>query len=238
MQVLPAFREFEESKGIITRKDGFHEYPDVYMCIDQEPIECIFLEDLTVNNFKMLNYRTEPITLDHVNLVMCGLAKFHAISFGMKNQQLEKFQKLTAPLSDILIRKDDKNMQDFLNFWPAAVIGAITDPNDAHIKQKIEQLYERKQMDIAADVVDGKSSEPFSVICHGDVWTNNTMFKYDKNGKPIDIRFLDYQIARYSSPACDITYYLYCCTTKDLRDQHYDTFLKTYHNTLSEHLKR
>lgn len=206
--------------------------------MDKEPIECIFLEDLKVDDFTMVNHRTEPITLEHVKLVMKGLAKFHAISLAMKDQQPEKFKKLASQLPDILIRKDDKHMQDFLNFWPAAVIGAITDPVDAHIKQKVEKLYERKQMDIAAESVDGKDAEPYSVICHGDLWTNNTMFKNDSNGKPIDLRFLDYQISRYSSPACDISYYLYCCTTKELRDKHYDTFLRTYHETMSEHLKK
>lgn len=193
---------------------------------------------MNVSGFQMVNHRSEPITFEHVKLVMQTLGKFHAISLAMKEEQPEKLKMLTSGLTDILIRENDQNMQDFLNFWPAAVIAAITDPADVHIKRKIEMLYERKQMEIAAECVNGKTAEPYTVICHGDVWTNNTMFKSDDEGKPIDVRFLDYQLTRYSSPVCDIVYYLYCCTSKELRDGHYDTFLRIYHESLSAHLAK
>lgn len=186
----------------------------------------------------MVDHRTEPITFEHVKLVMKTLGKFHAISLAMKEQQRATFKMLTSELTDILIRENDQHMQEFLNFWPASVIAAITDPADVRIKRKIENLYERKQMEIAAECVNGKTAEPYTVICHGDVWTNNTMFKLDDDGKPIDVRFLDYQLSRYASPACDIVYYLYCCTSKELRDAHYDTFLRTYHESLSTHLAK
>lgn len=235
---MPAFREFEESKGVILKEHGFHEYPESYKFLDDEPIECIFLEDLKINGFQMVDHRSEPIIFEHVKLVMRTLGKFHAISLAMKEQQSEKCQLLTSELTDILIRENDQNMQEFLNFWPAAVIAAITDPADVHIKRKVEKLYERKQMEIAAECVNGKTAEPYAVICHGDVWTNNTLFKYDENQKPIDVRFLDYQLTRYSSPVCDIVYYLFCCTSKELRDEHYETFLKIYHESLSMHLAK
>lgn len=56
---------------------------------------------------------------------------------------------------------------DFLNYWPTAVIAAITEPEDAHILEKVKKLYERKQMDIAAECVDSEAAEPFTVVCHG-----------------------------------------------------------------------
>lgn len=193
---------------------------------------------MNVSGFQIVDHRSEPITFEHVTLVMKTLGKFHAISFAMKEQQPEKFKMLTSELSDILIRENDQNMCEFLNFLPAAVIAAITDPADIHIKEKIEILYKRKQMEIAAECVNGKTAEPYTVICHGDLWTNNTLFKSNDEGKPIDVRFLDYQLARYSSPVCDVVYYLYTCTSKELRDGHYDTFLKIYHESLSTHLKK
>lgn len=59
-----------------------------------------------------------------------------------------------------------------------------------------------------------------------------------QKGVPVDIRLLDWQIMRYSSPVCDIMYYIFGCTTKLLRDRHYSEFLDTYYNSLSTFLKR
>ena len=64
------------------------------------------------------------------------------------------------------------------------------------------------------------------------------MFTYDNNGKPIDVNFLDWQTTRHASPIIDIVYFMFCCTTKELRDAHYDDFLKVYHNSLSAHVRR
>lgn len=54
----------------------------------------------------------------------------------------------------------------------------------------------------------------------------------------MDLRFLDWQIARYATPVTDVVYYIFCCTTKLLRDQYYDDMLQTYHTSLSEMLTR
>jgi Ecdysteroid kinase-like family len=55
---------------------------------------------------------------------------------------------------------------------------------------------------------------------------------------PVDIRLLDFQIIRYSSPVLDLSYCIFGSTTKELRDKHYFEFLDVYHQTLSEHITR
>lgn len=34
----------------------------------------------------------------------------------------------------------------------------------------------------------------FNVITHGDMFMNNLLFRYDQNGKPVDIRFVSIRI--------------------------------------------
>lgn len=137
------------------------------------------------------------------------------------------------------------------------------DPDtDADIIAKFKSIFQGNVMDVMLETIDGNRSEPNAVVCHGDCWNNNLLFKYDvsvqrfvwrfqtkkkksnhwgfvqSTGKPVEIRFLDWQIARYASPACDITHYLFCCTTKALRDQHYDSLIRIYHNSFTEFLNR
>ena len=49
---------------------------------------------------------------------------------------------------------------------------------------------------------------------------------------PTDLCVLDWQLARISSPALDLSYFIFTCTDKKLRDKYYDKMLKTYHYSL------
>lgn len=49
---------------------------------------------------------------------------------------------------------------------------------------------------------------------------------------------LDWQYSRYCSPAIDVLHHIFGVTSKAYRDQHYETLLRTYHNALSETIKR
>ena len=43
---------------------------------------------------------------------------------------------------------------------------------------------------------------------------------------------------RYASPATDLGYYIFGCTTKALRDAHFHEFLDAYYETLSKFIRR
>lgn len=87
-------------------------------------------------------------------------------------------------------------------------------------------------------LISGESAEPYSVICHGDVTTSNSMFRKNDEGKTVEIRLIDYQFSRYASPVIELVLYLLCSTTKELRDKYYDDFLNIYHKSLSDFLSR
>jgi thiamine kinase-like enzyme len=80
--------------------------------------------------------------------------------------------------------------------------------------------------------------EPLSVICHGDFWTNNMMFKYNDDKEPEEVMLLDLQVARYSSLVTDLLHFLYTSTEPHLTDLHYDRLLAVYHASLSSTLRR
>lgn len=75
----------------------------------------------------------------------------------------------------------------------------------------------------------------YSVLSHGDCWIPNFLFKYNKDGsQPIAAKMIDFQLARFASPALDISFFIYSCTEQELRENHYDDLLKAYHKSAAE----
>lgn len=56
-------------------------------------------------------------------------------------------------------------------------------------------------------------------------------------GSVVDIRILDWQVIRYSSPATDLVYNLFSSTDKALRDKEYDNLIALYHKSLCNTVK-
>lgn len=215
---------------------NFVEYPKCYRTVDIENNECLLLEDLCNGGFSTVNGRTNEVTADHVRLVLKTIAKFHAISFALKDQHIEKFKELTANLNEVFISRANNTLRFYLNNQSAFVFEAVANEND--LLAKVKEFYKREAVDWAADCIDIDITGPASVISYGDVWQNNIMFKYNDDGKPIEASFLDWQAVRQCSPVIDIAFFIFCCTTKELRDMHYDEFLHIYHDTLSAHIQQ
>lgn len=80
----------------------------------------------------------------------------------------------------------------------------------------------------------------YSVINHGDCWAPNFLIRYktDESGNqiPQQIKLIDFQLARYSSPALDLSFFINSCTTQELRDQHYDQLIGIYHKSVTDFL--
>lgn len=238
LQVLPYFRHFQESRNILVDEEGFCEYPKCYKSITIEP-ECLFLEDMEGEGFRMVQFGKGEVTFEHARLVMQVIARFHATSFALKHSYRGKFEEFASKLDDPFLRKSGvSKLRNFYNFSAKVVIDAVNAEEDAHILRRLLTLYERDQYDIAVDCVDSAAAEPYSVIGHGDCWTNNVLYQHNDKDHPVLACFIDWQIARYASPVLDIVYYLFNCTTKEMRDKYYDSLLKIYHETLSYQILR
>lgn len=219
-------------------KNGFNGYPECLNWHDIDMNECLVLEDLTVRGFKMIDHRKETITAKHVELVMRSIGKFHAISFALKDQQPEKFTKLKENLNEIFFEQKESPLKNYLDSLKQTVLNTVSGKRDEHLADRLTTLLSKDQFDIAVECVKSGPAEPHAVICHGDLWTNNIMFSYDDENQPADVSFIDWQITRYASPITDLVFYLFCCVSKELRDTHYDKFLRYYHESLSDFFRR
>lgn len=235
---MPCFRQFEQSKGVTLENGGFIEYPKCYRTVDVAPEELVFLEDLCLREFRLIDKATEQLTIDHIRLCMQALGKYHAISFALKDQHPEKFKELTANLDEPFFSRSNKFIRSLFNKHWELTLAALSNEEDTHLKDKLVKLLEKEPFELLSDCVEMNAFTPANVIGYGDFWQNNTMFRHDQNGKPLSVAFMDFQSVRPSSPVMDIIYYIYVCTTKELRDVYYDDILKTYHDSLFDHIKK
>lgn len=184
----------------------------------------------------MIDVRKESITFDHMSLMLKAIGKFHAVSFALKDQQPEKFKELAN-----LAREQYWNFPALSSRY----LGMLKSITDILEEEKRFDLLEKFNIAANGDhfstilrLVSSEAAEPNCVICHGDLTSNNSMFRKNERGKPVEIQILDFQFTRYASPVIDLLLYLFCTISKELRDQHYEDFLKIYHDSLSDLLRR
>lgn len=222
--VIPALEEFQKIR--LTQSDIFQNYPKCIFTSEEDLNEFIIMTDLTSKGYKNSD-RPTPLGFEKCALVFDSIAKFHAISFALKDQNPTTFNALTSKLKENVFISPINTF--FETFLINKVDNAITTLNedDTLIKEKL-----LKFRDVYADsMVDCIENKEDSVICHGDCWISNLMFKEKTQTQPGDVQFIDWQICRNASPAIDLSYFIFCCTDANLRKR-LPELLKIYHNSL------
>lgn len=77
----------------------------------------------------------------------------------------------------------------------------------------------------------------FQVLNHGDLWSNNIMFKLDDNNNPTDVSLIDHQGSFWGSPSSDLLYFLLTSVADEIKVDEFDNFIAFYHEELLTSLK-
>lgn len=232
--VLPAMLEFQKSKNI---SEPFNSYTKVFAYAIDGENDIIALEDATIENYGN-PVRQDGINLDHCKTVLKTFAKFHAISMAFRDQHPEKFEEICKHLTETYY--SNKHWGWYEKFWDRLCGIAI----DAVEREYPNSIYETKIKEFAnktafPKLVDAATnSRKHGVISHGDSWTTNFLFKYDKNSTtPSDAKMIDFQLTRCASPVLDVSFFIYACTMEDLRKDHFEPLLKYYHDHLTKQIR-
>ncbi|CAH1163880.1 unnamed protein product [Phaedon cochleariae] len=231
--IFPVFQKFQKERGV----EIFDSVPKCYKCLMFEHMEVIVLQNLKKVGYD-LHDRKKPMDIDHLEIVLKEYGKFHATSFAMRDQDYELFEKLTENLPNVYKSfMELPDIDSFILSSTAIVIDILKKYKDEDLCKKFEKLMERGITNILMDVVDIR--DPKAVICHGDCWNNNFMFKYENEDKkkPSRVSILDWQISTLWSPVYDLSYFLYAvCSTDQL--VHFDDLLVLYYDSFSTYLSQ
>ncbi|CAH1406808.1 unnamed protein product [Nezara viridula] len=198
-------------------------------CIHSDPyLSCILLEDLKASGYSLVP-RQQGLDLDHSIVALRGLGKYHGMAKVLEERGI--------------ISKDEYTQKS--PFTILKVIKAIPYAGILNLAKAMRESWgpeweeTAKSMMISLDPFAAKLNQvfktdenEFAVLIHGDCWSNNMMFKYDFQKRPIAVKFFDFQGPQYITPCTDITYFLYLGTQPAVRRSNYQLLLKTYHDSL------
>ncbi|KAJ9582748.1 hypothetical protein L9F63_022893 [Diploptera punctata] len=226
--VLPAMHRALEKVSPGTCERFGAEY--IYSITDSDkPV--IVLEDLKKLGFTMAE-RLNGLDMDHCLLVLRSLARFHAISLALREENPNMFQKFSTTIFCEEMRSD---LETFFTVNIAKLAQEVENwAGYERFATKLHKLSENA-MGIWINSV-AMNEGDFNVLSHGDLWLNNIMFRYsEETGKVEDVRFVDYQLCYWTSPTVDLLYFLNSSPEINI-SENYDAFLGDYHKTLGKTL--
>lgn len=144
-------------------------------CIDPGK-EVIILEDLEELGFQMDQHKFESVDYEHAGLVIRKLAKFHALSFVLEKEDLTSFENIIANCSDIIFKENFLNKSNLRNYFNDSVdtsIKLVIDENNRTI------LTEKLKSNLIDRMRRFLQPRKHNVLCHGDFWINNILFKHE-----------------------------------------------------------
>lgn len=168
--VFPAFDRFQKEKGV---KAPF-EIARCYAASLKDTVETLVLEDFAAAGYQLYG-REKPVEEFHMSLVLSNYGRFHALSLALRHQQPEVFKKVSGSLKNL-----------FSVVFPKVAAGFKLSAN-----KNVEMLLERgyiEESKLAESIANNLEETltmpceaedvPYSVVTHGDCWSNNMMFKY------------------------------------------------------------
>ncbi|KAM7361448.1 uncharacterized protein ACRADG_012008 [Cochliomyia hominivorax] len=197
--------------------------------------QALIFEDLTVEGFVMAD-RIARLDMDHIKLILQKLSKMHATSAVLNERNsgcLEKydrgfFNKYTDTYKTFFVN----------NFLCCARYLQQLNDEDSHLYSQKMFAMAHHYMDIGRRCFTPTEGH-VNVLAHGDVWTNNVMFKYcAKTGQPIDVLLIDFQYSFWGSPTLDLHHFFNTSIKEPLRRYHQDELFQIYHQQFTETLRK
>ncbi|CAD7093801.1 unnamed protein product [Hermetia illucens] len=193
--------------------------------------QSILLEDLNAMGYKMANVRAgldEP----HAKMVLKKLAKMHAASAFANSEKPGTFKRCDKGIFNKHSSAFDKFFN--LNLEACARIVSSWEGYETYGEKLFKLLPHFTKYGVR--VMEPKDHH-FNVLTHGDLWSNNTMFKYNESNQVVDVILFDLQFCTWTSPTIDLHYFFHTSLTDDLRINNTEELVHYYYQNLRDTLQ-
>ncbi|XP_014274322.1 uncharacterized protein [Halyomorpha halys] len=193
-------------------------------------LSCILLEDLKATGYSCVP-RQGSLDLDHAILALRALGKYHGLAKILEQRGIiSKDDYKPYPLFEDLTLIRCVSYGGVIHV--SKVIAASWGPSWKEAAEKLMIPFEPFVEKFKTIGKIRTEESEFTVLNHGDCWSNNMMFKYDFQKRPIAVKLLDFQIPHHNSPCMDVTYLIYLGVRPAVRRSNYQLLLKTYYDSL------
>lgn len=199
----------------------------------------IVLDDLSVD---YVNVNTKITDKETMEVIIKNLAKLHASSLIYEENQTKllkrKFRLIDGNETDF-----DESFYNESNKYgvKASIKGVLKEidlfdhtlllPNGNDFKEIVEKLCLKIYDHVKPSI------KYRNVLSHGDLWSNNFLLKFDDFNKPIECKFVDFQLMRYVPPSQDLLSLIYLTTNRDFRKRYMYELIGFYYATLEKYMK-
>ncbi|KAK4884226.1 hypothetical protein RN001_000497 [Aquatica leii] len=231
--ILPHFEKLQVEKNVCNK---FKSYAGFCAASQEDCKETIILENMIVKEFQVCK-RDVALDYNHALLLIKEIGRLHALSFAIRDQYPQIFKKILSTLKEVEFNDQccSHNRNLLHAVFPQCInsLHAIKDKIALQQYKKLEKVFFEKTQ----KSVDRKSSEPYAVVTHCDVWTSNLLYKYNELNLPSEVCLVDWQLVKISSPVSDISQIMFVCIDKETRDKHYQELINEYYTSFSSFLR-
>lgn len=212
--------------------------PKCYLC---KPYKVV-LENLNDSGYRGTP-KSQPLDLDHCKVCLKALAKFHAAGIiyeEMKSKEKDGKYNLQEEhpkfFQEMVFAGGDSPASKWLQCSLEAIFELIDEVPEIVSRTAFKERLKERLVELFSQ--EKPSSEIRHTTLHGDLWSNNFLFAYNRDSKPFKSKLIDYQILKYGPPSSDVVQFIYTNTRRAFRDKHFKELLDYYYEQLVEEFEQ